>query len=53
MKIVIRSVKTAKDHGSNQGARCFQNKYPTIWKSTVRNFFKSAQLRSEDRGKIK
>ena len=41
--------KYAKDHGSNQAARCFQSKYPTIQESTVRSFLKkyNEQVRIE------
>ena len=41
--------KYAKGHGSNQVAKCFQSKYPTIWPSTSRHFLKKyyEQVRTE------
>ena len=46
MKIVIKSQNILK---TNQTARCFQSKYPTIRESTVRSFLKkySEQVRIE------
>ena len=42
-------VKYAKNHGPKQVAICFQSKYPTIPKSTVRSFLKkyNEQVRIE------